>query len=117
MKNKKFTYRKTRNAVLIAMVIGLVLMFVAGFALETRSLSQEIVATVGVVLFFAALAIVLVAFRCPVCGFGFVKSALFIAKCPNCGFEFADFELFKKIHNPEWSSRRNDSHERINKHD
>jgi len=26
MKNKKFTYRKTRNAVLIAMVIGLVLM-------------------------------------------------------------------------------------------
>ena len=112
----KLTYRKARNMILITMIVGLVLMFVAGFALESHSTVQEIVATVGIVLFFAALAFVLVAFRCPVCGFGFIKSALFIAKCPNCGFEFADFELFKKIENPEWSGR-SDSHERIHKHD
>ena len=112
----KFTYRKTRNIILVAMIAGLVMMFVAGFALPERSLAQEIVAAVGIVLFFAALAIVLVAFRCPVCGFGFIKSALFMAKCPNCGFEFSDFELGKKIDNPEWS-RRNDSDERIRKHD
>ena len=112
----KFTYRKTRNIILVAMIAGLVMMFVAGFALPERSLAQEIVAAVGIVLFFAALAIVLVAFRCPVCGFGFIKSALFMAKCPNCGFEFVDFELFKKVEDPQWSGRSN-SHERIHKHD
>ena len=67
-------------------------------------------------LIWQLLAIVLVAFRCPACGAGFFKSALFIAKCPTCGFEFSDFELFKKVENPQWSNR-NDSSERLNKHD
>jgi len=111
----KFTYRKTRNIVLIAMIAALVLIFVAT-VLPDGSTGQELVACVGVVVFFAALAVVLVAFRCPVCGIGFFKSALFIAKCPSCGFEFSDFELGKKIENPEWT-RRHDSGEQIRKHD
>ena len=97
---RKFTYRKTRNLVLAVMVVGLVLMFAAAFALQDGSFAQEITAAVGAVIFFAALAVVLVAFRCPACGAGFFKSALFLAKCPVCGFEFADFELGKKIEYP-----------------
>lgn len=115
MKNKKFTYRKTRNAVLIGMIVALALIFLAS-ALPEGSAGQELIACIGVVLFFMALAVVLIAFRCPVCGFGFFKSALFIAKCPSCGFEFSDFELGKKIDNPEWA-RRHDSGEQIHKHD
>lgn len=111
----KFTYRKTRKIILIAMIAALILIFIAS-ALPERSTAQELIACVGVVVFFAALAVVLMAFRCPVCGFGFFKSALFIAKCPSCGFQFSDFELGKKIENPEWA-RRHDSGEQIHKHD
>lgn len=115
MKNKKFTYRKTRNAVLIAMIASLVIIFVSS-ALPKGSAGQELMACAGIVVFFAALAVVLIGFRCPVCGCGFFKSALFIAKCPACGFEFSDFVLGEKIEKPEWS-RRNDSGEHIHKHD
>ena len=111
----KFTYRKTRNIILITMIAALVMIFVAS-ALPDGSTGQELVACIGVVLFFAALAVVLVGFRCPACGAGFFKSALFIAKCPTCGYEFSDFELFKKVENPQWDNR-NDSSERLNKHD
>jgi len=113
----KFTYRKTRNLVLLAMIVGLVLMFVSGFALTDGSTAQELVAAVGVVLFFAALAVVLVAFRCPACGAHFFKSALFLAQCPVCGFTFGDFELGKKVENHEWSPRMNDSNERVRRRD
>ena len=115
MKSRKFTYRKTRNVVLITMIASLILIFI-GSALPKGSTGQELIVCVGVVAFFAALAVVLVAFKCPACGNHFFKSALFIAKCPTCGFVFSDFVLGEKVENPEWS-RRNDSGEKIHKHD
>ena len=96
----KFTYRKVRWFLLLALFVAVVLLTVAGFRNPGDSL-RTVLIWIGFILFLAAVVVMFIGFKCPACGAHFFKNALFMHKCPVCGFEFNDFELGKKAELPE----------------
>lgn len=96
----KLSFRKVRFTILIALIVGLAAVIVAG-QLEAGTVLRKVLVWTGGIVYLVCIVVMFIGFKCPACGAHFFKNALFLHECPVCGFRFNDFKMGDKVPLPE----------------